>query len=566
MSFCGLGLAQKTIEPELQDVMNQKSDEMINVNIILKSQIDINKLRNRAEQITDKKVRRDILVDEMKLFSEKEQAEIMSILRAEERGDRVTDIKSGWLTNYINCNASRDVIYLIAEHPDVMMIGYNQEKYMLWNEESEKVETTENTITQNITTVNADKVWELGFTGDGVIVAVIDTGVNYNHIDLADHLWDGGAEFPHHGYDVYYNDNDPMDNFGHGTHCAGTVCGDGTSGTTTGMAPNATLMCVKTLSDEGGGSAATICNGMEWACEHYADVLSLSLGIPSSSIAERTLLRQTCVNALELGVVAAIANGNEGDMQWMQPVPDNVRVPGSCPPPWLHPEQEEENPGGLSCVVAVGATNYNDVIADFSSVGPVTWQHTSYADYAYQPGIGLIRPDVCAPGVDVVSLNYINNYGYETMSGTSMATPCVAGVMALMLEKNPNLTPAEICMILETTAYKINPNKNNITGSGRIDALAAINYVVVGDFKLVSNEINDNNIETGNGNDNLNPAEQVKFNVTFENTSENIYNNLTAVLSTKNEMVTIIDSIAIINSIEAYDTINIVDEFEFAVN
>lgn len=566
MSFCGLGLAQKTIEPELQDVMNQKSDEMINVNIILKSQIDINKLRNRAEQITDKKVRRDILVDEMKLFSEKEQAEIMSILRAEERGDRVTDIKSGWLTNYINCNASRDVIYLIAEHPDVMMIGYNQEKYMLWNEESEKVETTENTITQNITTVNADKVWELGFTGDGVIVAVIDTGVNYNHIDLADHLWDGGAEFPHHGYDVYYNDNDPMDNFGHGTHCAGTVCGDGTSGTTTGMAPNATLMCVKTLNDEGGGSAATICNGMEWACEHYADVLSLSLGIPSSSIAERTLLRQTCVNALELGVVAAIANGNEGDMQWMQPVPNNVRVPGSCPPPWLHPEQEEENPGGLSCVVAVGATNYNDVIANFSSVGPVTWQHTSYADYAYQPGIGLIRPDVCAPGVDVVSLNYINNYGYETMSGTSMATPCVAGVMALMLEKNPNLTPAEICMILETTAYKINPNKNNITGSGRIDALAAINYVVVGDFKLVSNEINDNNIETGNGNNNLNPAEQVKFNVTFENTSENIYNNLTAVLSTKNEMVTIIDSIAIINSIEAYDTINIVDEFEFVVN
>ena len=311
LSFCGLGFAQNTIEPELQEALNQKGDEMININIILKSQIDINVLRSRAEQITDKKVRRDVLVDEMKLFSEKEQAEIMTILKAEERGSRVSDIKSGWLTNYINCNASRDVIYLLAEHPDVMLIGYNQEKYMLWNEKSEKVEPARNTITQNITTVNADKVWELGFTGEGVIVAVIDTGVNYNHIDLADHLWDGGEEFPFHGYDVYYNDNDPMDNFGHGTHCAGTVCGDGTTGTTTGMAPNATLMCVKCLSDQGGGSAATISGGMEWAVEHHADIMSLSLGIPSSSVSERTLLRQTCVNALELNVVAAIANGNK---------------------------------------------------------------------------------------------------------------------------------------------------------------------------------------------------------------------------------------------------------------
>ena len=566
VSFCGLGLAQKTIEPELQEVLDQKGGEMINVNIILKSQVDVSTLRSRAEQVTDKKTRRDVLVDDMKLFAEKEQSEIMSILRAEEKSSRVSDVKSGWLVNYINCNASRDVIYLLAEHPDVMMVGYNQEKYMLWNEKSEDVEPTRNTITQNITTVNADKVWDLGLTGNGVIVAVIDSGVNYNHVDLADHLWDGGAEFPHHGYDVYYNDNDPMDNFGHGTHCAGTVCGDGTSGTTTGMAPNATLMCVKCLNDDGGGSAATICSGMEWAVEHHADVMSLSLGIPNSSVAARTLLRQTCVNALELGVVAAIANGNEGDAQWMYPVPNNVRVPGSCPPPWLHPDQADINPGELSCVVAVGATDYNDVIADFSSVGPVTWQNTEYADYAYLPGIGLIRPDVCAPGVNVVSLNYASNTGLATMSGTSMATPCVAGVMALMLEKNTYLTPAEICMILETTAHKISPDKNNTTGSGRIDALAAIEAVVVGDFKLITAEINDSNIETGNDNAHLNPSEQVKFNVAFENASENNYNNITVVLSTKNEMVTIIDSIAQISSIEAYDTINIIDEFEFVVD
>ena len=566
LSFCGLGFAQKTIEPELHNVMNQKGDEMISVNIILKSQIDINMLRSRAEQIADKELRRDILVDEMKLFAEKEQAEILSILKAEEKNNRVSNVKSRWIANYINCTVSRDVIYLLAEHPDVLMIGYNEEKNMLWNEKSEKAEPGRNTIIENITKVNADDVWELGFTGYGIIVAVIDTGVNYNHVDLADHLWDGGAEFPHHGYNTYYNNNDPMDNFGHGTHCAGTVCGDGTSGTKTGMAPDATLMCVKALSDEGSATADNICDGMEWAIEHHADILSLSLGIATSTVAERTMLRHTCVNALELGVIAAIANGNEGNMQWLNPIPDNVRVPGSCPPPWLHPDQADVNPGELSCVVAVGAVNYYDAVADFSSHGPVTWQHTEFADYAYQPGIGLIRPDVCAPGVNIVSLDCATNDGFVTMSGTSMATPCVAGVMALMLEKNPDLTPAEISMILETTAYKITPNKTNTTGSGRVDALAAINAIDNGDFKFVSYNINDDNEETGNGNANLNPLEQVKLNVTFENKSEISYDNVKAVLRTNNVMVRIDDSIAQINSIGANETINIVDEFEFIVD
>ena len=566
MSFSGLGFAQKTIEPELQNVLNQKGDEMIGINIIFKSQIDYDILRNVAKNITDKKVRRDALVDELKLFAEKEQAEVMSILDAEAKSMNVADIRSQWMTNYINCKASRDVIYLLSQHPDVMLIGLDQEKNMLWNEKVEKAEQSRGTLTENITKINADDVWEIGYTGNGVIVAVIDTGVNYNHIDLADHLWDGGAEFPNHGYNTYDNNNDPMDHFSHGTHCAGTVCGDGTSGTSTGIAPDATLMCVKALSDEGTGSAYTIQAGMEWAIEHNADVLSMSLGVPTATISEKTLLRNTCVTAMELGVVASVACGNEGNMQWMNPIPDNVRVPGSCPPPWLHPDQADVNPGGLSCVVSVGAVNYYDAAADFTSHGPVTWQSTDYADYAYQPGIGLIRPDVCAPGVNIVSLDFASNDGFATMSGTSMACPAVAGTMALMLEKKPNLTPADVSMILETTAQQLTPNKSNVTGSGRIDALAAIEAVTSGDFRFVNYIINDNNEETGNGNANLNPLEQVKLDITFKNDSDIAYNNVTAVLKINNVMVRIEDSIAQINSIGANETINIVDEFEFIVD
>ena len=566
VSFSGLGFAQKTIEPELQNVLNQKGDEMIGVNIIFKSQIDYDILRNVAKNITDKKVRRDALVDELKLFAEKEQAEVMSILDAEAKSMNVADIRSQWMTNYINCKASRDVIYLLSQHPDVMLIGLDQEKNMLWNEKVEKAEQSRGTLTENITKINADDVWEIGYTGNGVIVAVIDTGVNYNHIDLADHLWDGGAEFPNHGYNTYDNNNDPMDHFSHGTHCAGTVCGDGTSGTSTGIAPDATLMCVKALSDEGTGSAYTIQAGMEWAIEHNADVLSMSLGVPTATISEKTLLRNTCVTAMELGVVASVVCGNEGNMQWMNPIPDNVRVPGSCPPPWLHPDQADVNPGGLSCVVSVGAVNYYDAAADFTSHGPVTWQSTDYADYAYQPGIGLIRPDVCAPGVNIVSLDFASNDGFATMSGTSMACPAVAGTMALMLEKKPNLTPADVSMILETTAQQLTPNKSNVTGSGRIDALAAIEAVTSGDFRFVNYIINDNNEENGNGNANLNPLEQVKLNVTFKNDSDVAYNNVTAVLRINSIMVRIEDSIAQINSIGANETINIVDEFEFIVD
>ena len=145
-------------------------------------------------------------------------------------------------------------------------------------------------------------------------------------------------------------------------------------------------------------------------------------------------------------------------------------------PPYLDPDQLT-NPGGLSCVIAVGAVDYNDAAASFTSVGPVTWTDTEFGDYAYEPGIGLIRPDVCAPGVAVKSLDYLTTDGYCDFDGTSQATPCVAGVIALMLNKNPDLMPAEICRILEETSLKLSETKSNVTGVGRIDALAAIERV-----------------------------------------------------------------------------------------
>ena len=469
-----------TIEPELQEAINQKGDEMISVNIILKSQADVHKLQQIAAKANDRKSKREVVVNELKSFSKSTQSDLMSILDAEAKSGEVEDIRCHWLVNAISCSASSDVIYLIARHNDVEVIAYDEMKYLLWDEEVKAAEPARG-MTQNITHVKADDVWDLGYTGEGVMVAVIDTGVNFNHIDLADHLWDGGEEYPNHGYNTIENSHDVSDGFGHGTHCAGVVCGDGTSGTQTGIAPNATLMCIKVMDDTGYGSATSISAGMEFAIEHGADVLNMSLGIPFASAAVREMLREACVNALQCGIAAAVAVGNDGQLQISFPVPNNVRVPGGCPPPWIHPDQES-NAGGLSCCIAVGAVDFNNVRAPFSSYGPFTWQETSYADYPYEPGMGLIRPDLSAPGVGIISANPNNNNGHVSMDGTSQAAPCVAGVIALMLEKNPELTPAEISMILETTAVKIEDNKNNYTGSGCIDALAAIQSIEGGDI------------------------------------------------------------------------------------
>ena len=368
----------------------------------------------------------------------------------------------------------------IANRDDVEIIGFNKQQQSIpeCKDAIHRVSTESREITPNVLQVNADQVWAQGYTGAGVIVAVVDSGVNYDHADVADHLWDGGAEFPHHGYDIVNNDDDPMDDKGHGTHVAGIVCGDGTSGSQTGVAPDATLMCVKTTAADGFGGAVNIAGGMEWAVEHGCDLINLSQGMAGAGITDKEIFRRTCETILDAGIVALVCAGNEGYsiLQMAYPIPNNVRVPGSCPPPYLDPDQFV-NPGELSCVIAVGAVDGNDAAASFTSRGPVTWQDTEFGDYAYEPGIGLIRPDVCAPGVAIKSLDYQNINGYTNMDGTSQATPCVSGIVALMLQKNPNLMPADICRILEETSLKLTTNKSNITGVGRVDALAAINAV-----------------------------------------------------------------------------------------
>lgn len=482
------GFAQITLDPNLSETMNNSTeDEKIEVVAVMKSQYNREQLNLRADDFATKHERRRFVVNELKAFSESSQQDLRQTLSEMERQGMVSSVRSIWSANALYFSATKSALLALSERTDIKTISLNIPHPLIPEGETASASSESREIAQNIIQVRADQVWEQGYTGQGVVVAVVDSGVNYDHLDLADHLWDGGEEFPHHGYDIVNDDDDPMDDKGHGTHCAGTVCGDGTAGSLTGIAPETTLMCVKSIRGDGFGGAVNITGGMEWAVEHGCDVISMSLGMVDAQVADKEILRRTCEAVLDAGIIALVCAGNEGYaiLQMTYPVPNNVRVPASCPPPYLDPDQMV-NPGALSCVMAIGAVNYNDAAADFSSRGPVTWQNTEFGDYAYEPGIGLIRPDVCAPGVNIKSLDYNNISGYTNMDGTSQATPCVAGIVALMLQKNPELTPAQICQILEETSVKLTPNKSNVTGVGRVDALAAINAVPTWD------EINEN--------------------------------------------------------------------------
>lgn len=556
------GYAQTVIDPLLSEEMARRNDdEKINVIVIMKSQYDRAQMNRQANYFATRSERREFVVNELKAFAEATQFDLRLSLDEMRRNDMTTEPTVLWMANALGLSANKAAIADLARRNDIEIIGYDIERNWIPDGEEATPASATREITPNVTQVGANQVWDLGYTGEGIVVAVIDTGVNYNHLDVADHLWDGGTEFPHHGFDVYNNDNDPMDDHGHGSHCSGTVLGDGTAGSQTGMAPDATLMCVKCLNANGSGGATPISAGIQWAVEHGCDLFSMSLGISNSTIAERTLLRQTCVAALDAGVVAAIAAGNEGNQMWQAPIPNNVRVPGSCPPPYMD-EVQGENPGDLTCSVCIGAVNYNDAAANFTSRGPVTWTNTEFGDYPYEPGIGLIRPDVCAPGVDIKSLNYQTNTGYTSMSGTSMATPCAAGCMALMLCKDPNLMPADVCRILEETAVRLAEGKSNIFGFGRIDVLAAVEAIQLGAIKYNTYAIND---PQGNNNHNLNPGESVTMDLTLDNVTDEPVSNVSVVLSTDHTEVTITDNMVDFPNFAANETLTVENAFAFSV-
>ncbi|MBU0519824.1 S8 family peptidase [bacterium] len=484
----GISLAHAgVLDPDLVTKLDASApNELVRFMVTMEAQADYNELISATAGF-DKWEKREYVVTYLQDLANASQREALDYLRSYEASGKVTHLQSASIVNILHGKATPEVIRGLEFLPGIAAVHHDPDQYMLFHsrpqkESSYKTDETDE-IAWGVLDINADDVWQMGFTGTGVIVGVLDTGCNYNHVDLADHMWDGGPQYPNHGWDFHNNDNDPMDDGsgwsgGHGTHCSGSVASDGTAGSQCGVAPDAQIMAVKVLSGDGYGSEGPVISGIDFAAAQGADVFSMSLGWQSTG--QKYEFRTACNNALAAGLIGAIAAGNEGNSIGWYPIPGNVRTPGDVPPPWLNPDQVLT--GGLSCVVTIGATNIGQSLAGFSSRGPVTWEDVGpWNDYAYAGGsmMGLIDPDVSAPGENIKSLDFQNIYGYEDgWSGTSMATPHVAGTLALMLDKDPALSPAQLDMYLETTAADWgSPGKDNDYGAGRIDAAAAVSAI-----------------------------------------------------------------------------------------
>ncbi|OLS41055.1 S8 family peptidase [Bacillus sp. MRMR6] len=292
-------------------------------------------------------------------------------------------------------------------------------------------------------------------TGKGVTVAVIDTGI-YPHEDLSGRIV---------GFRDFINNRpDPYDDNGHGTHCAGDVAGNGAAseGRYMGPAPEANVIGVKVLNKMGSGSLETVMDGVEWCIqnnesnqENRIDIISMSLG--SSAQSYGTENNDPMVKIVEeawaAGIVVCVAAGNEG--------PESGTI---------------ASPGISDRVITVGAlddrntpeTRSDDDVAGFSSRGPTIYN--------------VQKPDILAPGVNIISLRSPNSYldklqkssrvenNYFVLSGTSMATPICAGIVALMKQQNPNQTPDDIKYNLLKGADLWTERDPNIYGSGYINA------------------------------------------------------------------------------------------------
>lgn len=288
--------------------------------------------------------------------------------------------------------------------------------------------------------INADTAWDFTLGTRNVTVAVLDTGIDYTHDDLSPNMWNDGSG--HYGKDFWNDDMDPMDdnahgyesgvwkpnvNIFHGTHVAGVVGADINNAMGVAGTAQVRLMAVKVMNESGEGTDATVADGIIWAVDHGAQVITMSLGVESQTSALTSAVKYASAH----GVVLVAAAGNEGL--------SSVSYPAAYPQ-----------------VIAVGASDKLDHKASFSNYGS--------------------QLEVMAPGMQIWSTK--PGDAYQELSGTSTATPFVAGVIALMLSINPALTTAQIRTVLNQTADDLGATGwDTSTGWGLVDAHAAVQAV-----------------------------------------------------------------------------------------
>jgi len=296
------------------------------------------------------------------------------------------------------------------------------------------------TLSQSVPLIQAPEVWakkdtqERGVTGHGVKIAVLDTGVDYHHEALGGCI--GTTCKVILGRNTIDNTNDVTDVHGHGTHVASIAAGKTATGN--GVAPDAQVLAVKVLNDQGYGFDSSIIAGIEYAVDpdgdpatdDGADIINMSLGGPGDASSP---ISQATEKAVQAGVTVVVAAGNSYDYL-------TIGSPAAAP-----------------SAITVANTQRDDRVNYSSSRGPLE-------------GANYLKPEIAAPGTDIEAAN--SGGGLKRLTGTSMAAPHVAGAAALLLQAQPQLTPLQVKQRLVQSADLINANPAE-TGSGRLNVLRA---------------------------------------------------------------------------------------------
>ncbi len=460
-------IISKDTSSQFGDLLIDENEEIVSVLIYLKDQVDLGAINKQMyEKGATLQERHETTVVALQNTAYTSQSKLVEYLNELQSQKIVKDFKCFWIANIIRVDTYQSVADQIALRDDVLWVYPNYEIEFIEpvDERFESASGNNDEIEPGVVAVRAPEVWEeFNITGEGVLVAIIDTGVDGDHPALASR-WAGVADPRYEGhpewawFDSYNNQNDfPFDYGTHGTHVMGSVCG-GAPGDQIGVAPGALWMSAGYYWDGNVDHfSSDMIESFEWMIDpdgdpetnwDVPDVCSNSwgvygaMGIPPCDETFWTFL-DACESA---GIVIIFSAGNEGSSGLRRPADratDDYRT---------------------FAVAAVDANDPEWPIAGFSSRGPT---------YCTPDGSPAIKPDIAAPGVSVRSS--IPGGGYTTMSGTSMASPHINGVVALMRQANPNLGVDQIKEIIYQTAYDLgDEGEDNDYGWGMVDAYDAV--------------------------------------------------------------------------------------------
>jgi subtilisin family serine protease len=474
-----------------------------------------------------------------KQVAENSQTDIVSYIRSLPK-DQAEMGGQFWIFNGFHVKATKDVVQELARRDDVWFICSNAVIQLDFNQGEEVLDSR--VAEWNIAKICADSCWLAGYSGAGVIVGHIDTGVLTTHPALTGKwlspYWVDGVAFQ----------GSPYDDHGHGTHTMGTICGGDGYGSFTddvGVAYSAQFIPTKAFNSGGSGTDASIDTCMNYLANLKAGGVDIRVIGNSWGNGDGTYMHwwTTILNWKALGVLPVFSNGNSG------PGSGTVGSPASYP-----------------MCIGVGSTNSGDAVSSFSSRGPAPdINPINDPTYWYYSTWNLLKPDVSAPGENVRS-SY-NDGSYTSMSGTSMASPHVTGGTAVLLSKNMNLTVQDLYDLFyqncdQPSGYTY-PNYDY--GWGRINLWRSLQAVPTSNMPnlIISRNqvVNDNN-----ANGKLDPGENAGIVCYIRNTGSQPATNVQSTLRTASSYITITDSLYIYGTVNSGDSANNVsDPFDVTV-